>query len=51
MFKVVIVRGPIDINNLENALNDGFEIHHTAYCHKSYGFVVYTLKKEKTDAK
>jgi hypothetical protein len=41
----------MDRSDLENALKDGFEIHHTATCHGEHGFIVYTLKKEKTNAK
>jgi hypothetical protein len=48
MFKVVIIKSYLDQRDLENALKDGYEIYHTTSCHSEHGFIVYTLKKEKT---
>ena len=47
MFRVIIIRSQMDRSELENALKEGFEIHHVACRNGEHGFIVYTLKKEK----
>jgi hypothetical protein len=46
-FKVIVIEAPFrGACELQNALNDGWEIFNVASCHGEHGFIVYTLKKE-----
>mgnify|MGYP003622806601 CR=1 FL=1 len=44
-FKVVTIDNAFRNSELQNALNDGWELLHVASRHGEHGFIVYTLKK------
>ena len=46
-FKVIVIEAVLrGTSELQNALNDGWEIFNVASRHGERGFIVYTLKKE-----